>query len=230
MASRNTRADSQLSVPETAGSSDRQLVQGPAGAIEVRIQTPPEGVPRRGAAVICHPHPLYGGTMDNKLVWALASAAARSGLVALRFNFRGVGASEGIHDSGRGERDDAVHLAGLLRAAVPGALVMAGFSFGGDIAIAACEPLEPDALVTVAPPLKYLDVAAPWRGPQCPWLLLHSRDDEIVPFTATMEGLKRFARQPQVVPFDGAGHFFHGRVAEVREQVEPFLAQVLGRG
>ncbi len=209
------------------GQSLSVMLDGAAGPIEALIQAP--SGPVRGAAIVCHPHPLYGGAMSNKLTYVLARCAARAGLVSLRFNFRGVGKSAGVHDNGIGERDDAVRLAGALRERVPGALLVAGFSFGGDVAIAASEQLEPDALVTIAPPLKYLDVAPDWPGPDCPWQLLHSHDDEVVPFERTMSGLSRFSRRPVVVEFDGAGHFFHARLSAVRDAVSPFLEQALDR-
>ncbi|MEQ1659684.1 MAG: alpha/beta fold hydrolase, partial [Hylemonella sp.] len=108
--------------------TERLLLAGPAGRIEVLRDAPAEGVSPRGAAVIAHPHPLFGGTMDNKVVQTLARAFVQCGWQAVRFNFRGVGATEGVHDEGRGEAED--FLAVVQQYAPEGPLALAGFSFG----------------------------------------------------------------------------------------------------
>lgn len=213
------------------GAERRQLLTGKAGAIEVMVQSPRTEIPLRGIAVVCHPHPLHGGAMSNKLAWMLASAAVRSGLLTARFNFRGVGQSEGEHDDGRGERIDTEQLVDAMRELQPsGALLLAGFSFGADIATAACRATCPDALITVAPPLTYLDVPGDWAGPACRWQLLHARDDDVVPFARTQARSERYAKPPARVEFDSGGHFFHGRVSAVRDAVLPFLAASVAAG
>src|SRR5690349_18327595 len=119
----------------------RFQLAGPAGAIEVLRDEPAAGQAVRGTAVIAHPHPLFGGTMDNKVVQTLARAFVQSGWAALRFNFRGVGASEGAHDEGRGETDDLLAL--VEAQASQGPLALAGFSFGSFVATRAVEALWP---------------------------------------------------------------------------------------
>ncbi len=167
--------------------------------------------------------------MSNKVAYMLASTAQKAGLHALRFNFRGVGRSEGIHDQGRGETEDLVFLAGWMRERVPQArLVLMGFSFGAWVSVRAAAVLQPLAQVSIAPPFgKYVgDSAVPVR-PACPWLVVHSRDDEVVDYAQTKAVLDGYVPPPQLVTLDGAGHFFHGRLTELGGIVLPFLQQQL---
>ncbi|MDB5879318.1 MAG: alpha/beta hydrolase, partial [Variovorax sp.] len=119
--------------------TEKLILEGAAGAIEAQRDQPAEGVTPRGVAVIAHPHPLFGGTMDNKVVQTLARAFVASGWTAVRFNFRGVGASQGVHDEGRGETED--YRAVVAQVAPTGALAVAGFSFGAFVAINALQTL-----------------------------------------------------------------------------------------
>ena len=107
-------------------------LRGPAGVLEALLDSPGPEAPLRGTAVIAHPHPLFGGTMENKVVQTMARAFVQSGWTAVRFNFRGVGASQGQHDEGRGEVDDMLAVVSL--AAPEGPLALAGFSFGSHVA------------------------------------------------------------------------------------------------
>lgn len=212
-----------LSLPRP-GESLAQLPRGPAGRIEVLLAAPK--APVRGAALICHPHPLYGGALSNKVVWTLAATALRNDLLALRFNFRGVGKSEGLHDQGRGETDDAVLLAGLLRAALAPdqPLVLAGFSFGAFVALKAAARLAPAALMSVAPPFgRYFGGEAAPAHPGCPWRVIHSRDDDTVSYADTAAQLAAYSPPPELLTVDGAGHFFHGRLDEVAKAFDGLL-------
>lgn len=205
------------------GQSRRLLLQGPAGALDAELAMP--AAPPRAVALVCHPHPLYGGEMSNKVTWALANSAVKAGAAALRFNFRGVGGSAGRHDEGRGETDDVVALAAWLAAQLPGLpLLLAGFSFGGYVSLNASARAAPRWLITVAPPLRYFGSTLPPR-PAGDWLLIHSRDDEVVPFADAEAVLASFQPPPELHAFDGAGHFFHGRVAELQKVVAEFLAR-----
>lgn len=207
------------------GQSQSGLLPGAAGDIEVLLSAPAGEV--RGCALVCHPHPLFGGAMSNKVVYALASAALKAGLVTLRFNFRGVGASQGAHDRARGETDDTVMLARWLRerSGQP-ALLLAGFSFGAFVSLGAAAHVQPQALVSIAPPFgRYFDDAPAPPHPRCPWLVVHSRDDEVVSFDETSAVLRGYAPPPQQVIVDGAGHFFHGRLGDIQTALAPFLAQ-----
>ncbi|WP_028080611.1 alpha/beta hydrolase [Solimonas soli] len=213
-----------------AGQSRTLLIQGPAGRLELQINAP--AVPRAGGgcAVVCHPHPLAGGMLSNKVTYTLASCAQKAGLHALRFNFRGVGKSEGTHDEGRGETDDTVFVAEWLRARLPpGPLLLAGFSFGAWVSVAAAARLSPALQISVAPPFaKYFANAAPPARPPCPWLVVHGRDDDVVGYDETMRVLQGYAPPPQIVSLDGVGHFFHNRLADLAAAVQPFIEAQLG--
>ncbi len=185
----------------------RQLVPGPAGVIECAIDAPAGAA--QGVAVICHPHPQHGGTMDNKVAQTLARAAVTLGWRSVRFNFRGVGASEGTWDEGRGEVDDALAVIAAMRR--PGeALLLAGFSFGAYVASQAAALLPDDAkpqrLALVGPSTQKQ------RMPAVPadTVVIHGEADDVVPLSATLD----WAR-PQALPvivFPGVGHFFHGQL------------------
>ena len=199
----------------------RERIAGPAGAIECAIDEPAD-MPR-GLAVICHPHPQAGGTLDNKVVQTLARAFAQLGLRSVRFNFRGIGASEGAWDGGRGEVDDALAVIGAYRhgaeaeAARALPLVLAGFSFGGYVAAEAARRLPEDAkaarLVLVAPSTQKEQV------PPVPsdTLVIHGDADDVVPLAATLEWARPQSLPVTVVP--GAGHFFHGRLTLLKDIV-----------
>ena len=185
--------------------TQRHLVAGPAGALECAVDAP-AGAPR-GVAVLCHPHPLHGGTMDNKVVQTMARALLQVGWRTVRFNFRGVGASQGAWDGGRGEVDDALAVVAAHRdAAQP--LVLGGFSFGGYVASQAAARLEAPVqrLLLVAPATGNFDVAAVPEDT----LVVHGEADDVVPLAATLDWARPQLLPVVVVP--GVGHFFHGRL------------------
>jgi len=192
----------------------RLKVAGPAGEIECAIDGP-AGTPR-GLALVCHPHPLHGGTMDNKVVQTLARAFVQLGYEAARFNFRGVGASAGAWDEGRGETDDAQAVLAACRQ--PGqALLLAGFSFGAYVAarVAAALPAEQAAerLVLVGPAASRFDMPAVPAGT----LVIHGEADDVVPLASVLDWARPLAQPVTVVP--GAGHFFHGQLPLLKSLV-----------
>lgn len=199
----------------------RERIAGPAGAIECAIDEPAD-MPR-GLAVICHPHPQAGGTLDNKVVQTLARAFAQLGLRSVRFNFRGIGASEGAWDGGRGEVEDALAVIAAYRhgaeaeAGLALPLVLAGFSFGGYVAAEAARRLPEGAkaarLVLVAPSTQKEQV------PPVPsdTLVIHGDADDVVPLAATLDWARPQSLPVTVVP--GAGHFFHGRLTLLKDIV-----------
>lgn len=192
-------------------------VDGPAGVLEAAIDRAP-GV-AAGTAVIAHPHPLFGGTMTNKVVQTLARAAVLAGLDAVRFNFRGVGASAGAWDEGRGERDDM--LAVIDRLAPQGPLVLAGFSFGAFVtshvlaAVQSQRDVSHAVLVGTAASRFQVATIAPELHART--LVVHGEADDTVPLASVMD----WAR-PQVLPVTvvpGGGHFFHGQLPLLRDLV-----------
>jgi hypothetical protein len=193
----------------------RGEIAGPAGTLSVAVDTATD-VPARGLAVICHPHPLQGGTMDNKVVTTIARALTQRGWRTVRFNYRGVGQSGGAWDEGRGEVDDALAVIAAHR--LPGEpLVLGGFSFGGYIAASAAAKLpegqQAQRLVLVAPSTARHDT------PPVPadTLLIHGEADDIVPLSASMDWARPQSLPVVVVP--GAGHFFHGQLMLLKSLV-----------
>lgn len=211
-------------------STQKSVIQGGAGAIEIAIDTPDAaaGTPR-GVAIIAHPHPLFGGTMDNKVVQTLARAFVQSGWTVLRFNFRGVGASAGTHDEGRGEADDylAVVAHGL---AVSGAasLALAGFSFGAFVTTHAAARLAPtqaiDALVLVGTSVSRAPAAPVAAALHPQTLVIHGEADDTVLLTDVMDWARPQALPVTVVP--GCGHFFHGQLPLLKALVTRHLQSV----
>jgi len=193
----------------------RQSIAGPAGAIECAIDAP-SGAPR-GTVVVCHPHPQHGGTMDNKVVQTLARAFVALGWRSVRFNFRGIGASQGAWDDGLGEVDDAVAVIGAFAAADASPFMLAGFSFGAYVASQAALRLPDDAkpqrLVLVGPSTQK-QAMPPVPGDT---VVIHGETDDVVPLAATLA----WAR-PQALPvivFPGVGHFFHGQLGLLKNVV-----------
>jgi alpha/beta superfamily hydrolase len=213
-------------MPATA---ERTRLAGDAGAIEVAASIP-EGA--RSVAVIAHPHPLFGGTMDNKVVTTLARAFGEAGAAVFRFNFRGVGASEGKHDEGRGETDDMVRvIEHALATAGSLPLFLAGFSFGGAVATRASERVEFKRLVLVAPGFRRLTGAGLGETPDpndpalgahgkhsyANCVVIHGDVDETVPLADSIAW--GTVREVPVVVVPGGEHFFHRKLHVLREIV-----------
>jgi len=191
----------------------RLSIDGPAGSLEIAVNESAEEP--RGLALLAHPHPLYGGTLDNKVVQTLAKAFVALGYCALRLNFRGVGASSGVFDDGRGEVDDFLALADYGRRTFgERKLAIGGFSFGAFIAASVVQGLTPTHLVLAAPAVGRF----PLGSVPVNTLVIHGEEDEVVPLKEVFE----WAR-PQALPvivFPGAGHFFHGNLVGLQRVVE----------
>jgi uncharacterized protein len=210
---------------------ERVMLAGAAGDLEAVIEVPAEAavaVPK-AFLVVCHPHPLHGGTMDNKVVTTLARSAHELGMPTLRFNFRGVGASAGSFDEGRGEIDDALDAISHGRHRWPNAaLWLAGFSFGGVVALRASTTRGAglvERLVTVAPALGR-NFSSP-RGisvPNCPWLIVQGDADEVVDPSVVINWSRELDPSPRLEVLPGVGHFFHGQLTVVQQHVQSFLA------
>jgi alpha/beta superfamily hydrolase len=201
---------------------ERVTLQGPAGDIEARIETP-QGFDRVEAfAVVCHPHPLFGGTLDNKVVYSLARAFHDLGLPTIRFNFRGVGKSAGSFADGVGETDDALAVVAAGREKWPdAALWLGGFSFGGAVAIRAAALSNPERLVTVAPAIRRVSLDGV-PAPTCPWLIVQGDNDDLVNHAEVTEWASRLPHPPEIALLPGVEHFFHGKLNELRDAVTRF--------
>ena len=208
----------------------RALVQGAAGDIEVAANIAPSA---RAVAVVAHPHPLFGGTMDNKVVTTVAKAFADTGIAVFRFNFRGVGATQGEHDEGPGETDDMLRVIEHARGQVAGVpLYLAGFSFGGAIATRASEEADFERLVLVAPGFRRISrsgnmgeapdpndaaVGSPGRHNTANTVVIHGDIDDTVPLSDSLAWAT--VRDVPVVVVPGGEHFFHRKLHVLREIV-----------
>lgn len=192
---------------------------GPVGRLEALIEEPPAGMPSHFAAVICHPHPLFGGTMHNKVVHVLARTLRAGGAATLRFNFRGVGTSEGVHDGGAGEADDALAAVSAARGRWPDRpLVLAGFSFGAAIAIRVAAAVQPRWLISVAPAVDRVSLEG-FVAPDCDWLIVQGDADEVVAPATVTRWAAQHAPKAIVRVLPGVGHFFHGHLHELADCV-----------
>jgi len=202
------------------------IIDGPAGDLEMLLESPQDGEPV-GCAVVCHPHPVHGGTMTNKVAHTLARSFVGVGFAALRFNFRGVGKSTGAYDEGRGEVDDVLCAVEWMRDSAPDLpLWLAGFSFGAAMAIRAAVSTEPDGLVSIAPAVSRFAVDFETQ-PDCPWLILQGDEDELVDIEDTVEWVNSLDPGPELEVFAGTEHFFHGKLTQLREAVEKFVGENL---
>jgi alpha/beta superfamily hydrolase len=190
-------------------STRREFIAGPAGRIECAVDSP-EGE-ARGIALIAHPHPLFGGTLDNKVVQTLARAFVDLGYEAWRPNFRGVGATEGVHDEGRGELED---LAAVLKSIRTEKFVLAGFSFGASVVARLAEREKPEWLVLVG--IGVTRLAAP--PVPAGTLVIHGENDDTVPLAAVLDWAR--PQELPVVLIPGADHFFHRKLHVLRRIVQ----------
>ena len=199
----------------TPRGAERLTIAGPAGTIEVVIDTPAI-TPLRGVALVCHPHPLQGGTLDNKVAHTLAKTFHGLGYAAIRFNFRGVGRSAGTFDEGIGETDDALAVLQHARARFGEALpvALAGFSFGSFVQTRVAKHVKPEGLVLVGPAVNRFRVE---RVPP-ETIVVHGEEDDVVPLADVFEWAR--PQELPIVVFPGCGHFFHGRLLQLARIVK----------
>lgn len=198
-----------------ARTNERIEIDGPAGRIEVVITDPGEA--RKGYAIVAHPHSLHGGTLNNKVVQTLAKAFHALGYAAVRFNFRGVGESDGVFDDGRGELDDLLAVDRFANARFGDVeMLLAGFSFGSFVAASAAEQLDPRYLILIAPAVGRFPVAAVRKDT----LVVHGEEDDVVALGDVFDWAR--PQQIPVVVFPGTGHFFHGVLIELQNLVTRF--------
>jgi alpha/beta superfamily hydrolase len=194
-------------------STRKEFVAGPAGRIECAVDGP-EG-PAKGAALIAHPHPLYGGTLDNKVVQTLARAFVELGYEAWRPNFRGVGETEGTHDEGRGELED---LAAIVAHLKPERLALAGFSFGAGVQVLLAQRVKAEKLVLVGVAVTRFALPPVQAGT----LVIHGEQDETVPLATVLDWAR--PQDLPVVLIPGADHFFHRKLHILRALVRSHCA------
>ena len=199
-------------------SGERAFFSGGAGKIETVIETPASAP--RGIALIAHPHPLFGGTLDNKVVQTLAGTFCELGYIALRPNFRGVGKSEGEHDHGNGETGDLVELARQAHARygeLP--LVLAGFSFGAYVQTLVAGSVAPERMVLVAPPNGFVAGGRTYAAGAVPpdTIVIHGERDETVPLANVLDWARPLDLPIVLVP--DADHFFHRRLHLIKSIV-----------
>lgn len=208
---------------KTALQGGSLLLSGAAGALEASLELPDGEA--RFVALVCHPNPLQGGSFDNKVVTSLTRTCRRAGGAALRFNFRGVGASDGSHDGGVGEADDALLLIDWLRAALPGLPVwLAGFSFGAMVATRAATQLASlgrpvTQLLLVAPPVHFY-TWPPLADCHCPVTLIQGEADEVVPPNEVYDWAQKQTPKPAIIRLADCGHFFHGRLHDLAQAAQ----------
>ena len=204
--------------------SGNTFFDGPSGRIEAILKEPAGAITR--AAIVCHPHPLFGGTMHNKVVFRIAKAFEQSGFAALRFNFRGTGRSEGLHDQGRGEQDDLRAAISFIEQKYPGLEIwLAGFSFGSAVMLrVACEQERVRALVAAGVPVSKYDFEHIVECPK-PKLFVQGELDEFGP-AADIESLfARLTEPKRLKIITGADHFFEGRLEELSQSVTEFIKE-----
>lgn len=201
----------------------RLLIPGPAGDLEALISIQDKA---QQLAICCHPHPLYGGTMTNKVVHTLHRTFSNHGMNTLRFNFRGVGKSHGSYADGIGEVEDVNAVVAWVEEKFPAIFIgIAGFSFGAYVCLKAAEYNDFNFLVTVAPPVDrfYFNQMI---LPQCPWILIQPMADEVVNPQAVIkwfESLNINSSQARLIKIADASHFFHGKLVELKQRLSETL-------
>jgi alpha/beta superfamily hydrolase len=208
----------------TIHKENAELIQGPIGQLEV-VRANPIGKERAAFGIICHPHPLFGGTMDNKVVTTLTKTFQHLGLHTARFNFRGVGRSEGEFAHGRGELADLLAVIDWMQQQhQENEIWLAGFSFGAYVAASAAAQLPVSKLVTVAPAVQNFPMQelAPIT---CPWILVQGEKDDVVPPEQVYAWAENRDPKPIILRFPEAGHFFHGQLGELRKRLEEALTK-----
>jgi alpha/beta superfamily hydrolase len=192
------------------------LYPGPVGQIEAVLMIP-ENPTTQSMAVLGHPHSLQGGSMSNKVVTTMARAFRDVGLRSLRFNFRGVGLTEGQFDHGRGESEDMLAWMQSLKTLEPDLnFVLAGFSFGSYVTHRTACQWTPNWLLSIAPPIERYDYH---QDPQCPWVVIQGDADEVVDAQGVFDFVAHYPRPIELISFEHTGHFFHGQLLKLREVV-----------
>lgn len=197
-------------------------IPGAVGELEALLT---DGANDDTVVICCHPHPLHGGAMTNKVIHSVDKTMHGLGMTTIRFNFRGVGNSAGVYADGIGEQDDVLAVAAWVQQEFPGRkIALAGFSFGSFVTAMALHKLEqqgiqPAFLVSIAPPVKRFDFDG-YPAPSCPWIIVMGDADDVVDPQAVFDWVDEFEQPaPLLIKMDGAGHFFHSRLIDLRERL-----------
>ncbi|MFC3908884.1 alpha/beta hydrolase [Legionella dresdenensis] len=199
------------------------VFQGVVGQLEA-ILTVPDAITSQTIALLGHPHSLQGGTMNNKVVTTMARAFRDAGIPSVRFNFRGVGNSEGQYDEGIGESKDMLQLMTLWKERQPDSeFVFAGFSFGSYVAWRSAAQAGTRLLLTIAPPVHHYDYQE--FEPVPSWFIIQGDDDDVVPLSLVQAFSEKFSPPLPITRFAGTGHFFHGKLLELKEAIAAIIRQ-----
>ncbi|MGA2654513.1 MAG: alpha/beta family hydrolase [Gammaproteobacteria bacterium] len=198
--------------------SSTSFINGPVGPLECLIENGAEPA-QPITAILCHPHPLFGGTMNNKVITTLMQTCRDLGIATIRFNFRGIGQSAGQYDEGVGELQDCLAIANWVKQNQPSHhILLAGFSFGGCIAIKAAVEISPIGLITIAPPVSRMNCAdAPFIP--CPWIMVQGEKDETVDPESVYQFVANRQEKINLLRLPNAEHFFHGQLTVLKEQL-----------
>ncbi|MEL0036351.1 MAG: alpha/beta fold hydrolase [Gammaproteobacteria bacterium] len=207
----------------------RTEFHGEAGVIEAIVHIPENinDAQIKAVAVCCHPHPLFEGAMTNKVVHTLAKVMTKLGMIAVRFNFRGVGKSEGEHDHTRGETRDLVAICEVIKQQFPAAQIwLSGFSFGSYVSAKAAAEVGAAQLISVSPPVGHYDFND-ITDPGCPWLVLMGEVDEVVSPEAVFNWLAESPERYTVIRFPETGHFYHGKLVKMMDLLKSHFEPVV---
>ena len=196
------------------------LTQGQDGEIECLLSTPLNDETVNNVAVICHPHPLYSGSMNNKVVFTIAKTLNKHNIPVMRFNFRGVERSQGSYDNGVGEKEDLRVVTELMTSLYPNKSIwLGGFSFGSYIAASMQQTLNAKYLITVAPAVTSFDFNA-FPEPNCSWLLIQGLADEVIDANEVLKWANNLQIPPRIHTLEDTSHFFHRRLVDLAKIIE----------
>jgi len=207
--------------------SENTMLAGVVGKIEATVDRRIDATNNGFVAVCCHPHPQHGGAMGNKVIYTASRTLASCGVTSVRFNFRGVGQSEGEYADGVGEKDDLAAVVEWCNQKYhQRKLILCGFSFGAYISALQAESLAADVLISIAPPIGRVEFTD-FKQSNCPWLIIQGEEDELVDANKVKSWVEQFSRSPEFILMPQAAHFFHGKLPALRETIESFIEPLL---
>ncbi|MEM9102047.1 MAG: alpha/beta fold hydrolase [Pseudomonadota bacterium] len=212
----------------TLAVGDNKLqLPGPSGQIETLINRPSQLKNAKFAAIICHPHPLHGGAMTNKVVHTVAKTIEEKGGISIRFNFRGVGRSDGTFAKGEGEIDDLYAVFQWLKTQLPNInIILAGFSFGAYVSAMAHNLMKPKLLISLAPPVKRFDFDN-FERPSGYWQVIAAEKDELVELLEIEKWLQRTGKPDDYQVIQDSSHFFHGKLNILKDKIDDAISKAI---